>query len=98
MDRCPRMRDYLKPEDLNTDACVKLAGQVLKDAAADLITATRQYAQKPDKENRAHLKLCLAFYSSDWFTSLSCVLADGPAVARELMLHAVPGRCVEVTL
>lgn len=33
MDRLPRMKDTLRPEDLNTDACVTLAAEILKGAA-----------------------------------------------------------------
>lgn len=84
MDRLPRMKDTIKPEDLNTNACVKLAETVLKDAAEDYICARRRADACPSKENLAHLRTCREFYLSDWFLALSGGVAEGSAVVREL--------------
>ena len=81
----PRMAEYLKPEDLNTDACVALASQILQDAAKDYIHARRALDHAPGHGPAVdHYRRCRRFYLSDWFTALSGGLADGEAVMREL--------------
>ena len=87
----PRMKDYLKPSDLDTDGCVSLAAEVLKGAAADLEDAARRNAARPTKENRAHLKSCRDFYSTQWFAALSCGLVDGEKVADQIVKSALRG-------
>ena len=84
-DRAPRMKDYLKPEDLNTEACVTLAAVVLKDAADAYVHARRAVRMDPgNKDAIAHLRECRAFYKSDYFIALSCGSADGEAVMEQL--------------
>ena len=92
MDALPRMRDYLEPEDLNTEACVTLAAQVMREAAEAYIHAKRRAMSSPSIENRAHLKTCEEFYRSDWFKALSCGLVDGEAVIKELNTQIEEGR------
>lgn len=89
MDRLPRMKDYLKAEDLNTDACVTLATEILREAAQELAATAVRAATHPDKDTIAHLAQLRKFYASDWFAALSCGLVDGPAVAREIERDAV---------
>ena len=85
IDRMPRMKDCLKPEDLDTRACVLLAATVLEESAEAYKQARRHAMTNPrDKGARASLDTCRAFYRSDWFKALSCGLADGNAVMREL--------------
>ena len=82
MDARPRMKDYLKAEDLDTDTCVALAAEILKGAAYDLTIAAQRAAHCPDKGNLGHLKACRAFYASNWFKVLTCgAVADGRGVA-----------------
>lgn len=88
----PRMKDYLKPEDLNTEACIDLAAAVLEEQAIALTHAARKAASWPSKENHAHLKTCRDFYKSDWYKVLSCGLADGEAVAQQIIKRALSGR------
>ena len=92
MDKMPRMKDTLRPEDLNTNACVKLAETVLKEAAEDYICARRRADVCPSEENLGHLKICREFYLSDWFLALSGGVAEGSAVVRELDRIARGGR------
>lgn len=90
MDRLPRMKDTLRAEDLNTEACVTLAADVWKESAEALTHAARQAAINPTKENHHHLRTCMKFYESDWFKILSCgTVEDGSAVAREIVKHAL---------
>jgi hypothetical protein len=97
-DRLPRMVDHLKAGDLNTDACVTLAAEVLKEAANELTSAAVHAARHPSKENLAHLKGCRGFYASDWFEILSCgAVADGPGVAQQIIRMALRGTKVEET-
>lgn len=84
MDNLPRMKDTLTAEDLNTEACVTLAGVVLNEAADAYVHARRRCNSSPSPENRAHLKNCIDFYRSDWFRALSCGLVEGDAAMREL--------------
>ena len=98
MDQIPRMKDYLKAEDLNTDACVTLAAEILKGAAQDLSTAAVRAAVNPDKGNLAHLRECRRFYETDWFKVLTCgAVEDGPGVARQIIKMALRSEKVEVT-
>lgn len=87
-----RMIDYLKPEDLDTEACITLAQTILSEAGAALMHAVRRYNEWPSPENRAHLATCRAFYRSDLFTALSCGVADGETVIRQLTKQALLGR------
>ena len=97
MDRLPRMVDYLKAGDLNTDACVTLAAEVLKEAANELTSAAVHAARHPNKENLAHLNVCRSFYESDWFKILSLgAVEDGASVARQIIKQALRGTKVEV--
>ena len=92
IDRLPRMKDYLKPEDLNTTACVNLAATVLGEQAKELAHAARRYANFPSKENRHTLMTLKKFYESDWFEVLSCGLADGKKAAEDIIRHALQGK------
>jgi hypothetical protein len=96
MDRLPRMKDTLRPEDLDTDACVTLAAEILKGAAGELSSAAVSAARHPSKENLAHLNSCRAFYESDWFKILTCgAVEDGAGVARMIIRRALRGTKVE---
>lgn len=96
MDRLPRMKDTLRPEDLNTDACVTLAAEILKDAANALASAAITASRHPSKENLAHLNSCRAFYESDWFKILTCgAVEDGAGIARMIIRRALRGTKVE---
>ena len=53
LDHSRRMAAYLKPEDLNTDACLTLASTVLEEAAEALTQAVRRYNDWPSEENMA---------------------------------------------
>ena len=84
-----RMADYLKPEDLNTDACVELAGVILSEAGAEYIHAVRAVQANPTNKDAAdHLRACKAFYRSDYFVALSMGAADGEAVMQKLAAQA----------
>ena len=87
-----RMIDYLKPEDLDTEGCITLAQTILSEAGAALMHAVRRYNDWPSKENHAHLETCRAFYRSDLFVALSCGVADGETVIRQLTKQALLGR------
>ena len=94
-DNMPRMKDYLKPEDLNTDACVDLAAAVLGEQQDALTHAARKAAAHPTKENLQHLENLRNFYKSDWFKVLSCGLADGEEIAQRIIKRAVRGMKVK---
>ena len=84
-----RMADYRKPEDLNTDACVELAGMILAEAGAEYIHAVRAVRANPtNKDAAAHLRACKAFYRSNYFAALSMGAVDGEAVMRKLAARA----------
>ena len=50
------MENYLKPEDLNTDACVDLAAAVLGEQQDALTHAARKAAAQSMKDARAELR------------------------------------------
>lgn len=87
-----RMIDYLKPEDLDTEACITLAQTILSEAGAALMHDVRRYNDWPCPLNWQHLATCRAFYHSDLFTALSCGVADGETVIRQLTKQALLGR------
>ena len=91
IDRMPRLKDYMKPQDLNTDACVKLAATVLEEQAAELAHAARRYANHPTDENLKELKRIREWYESECFDALSCGLADGKTVAKGVIKNALRG-------
>ena len=88
----PRMKDYLKPEDLNTEACVDLAATVLSEQAEALTHAAREAAVRPNKENLSRLETLRNFYRSDWFKVLSLGLADGEQAMKQIIKDALRGR------
>ena len=92
LDKAPRMTDTLTPEDLDTEGCIMLAQTILSEAGKALMHAVRRYNEWPSEENRAHLDTCKAFYRSDLFTALSCGVADGETVIRQLTKQALLGR------
>ena len=84
-----RMAEYLKPEALDTEACVELAGVILAEAGAEYIHAVRAVRDNPtNKEAAAHLRACKAFYRSDFFAALSMGAVDGEAVMQKLAAKA----------
>lgn len=94
LDHARRMADYLKPDDLNTEACLTLASAVLEEAGEALVHAVRRYSDWPSDENHAHLRTCQAFYRSDTYTALSCGVADGETVIKQLTKSALRGRTI----
>ena len=85
----PRMKDYLKPEDLNTEACIDLAAAVLGEQQDALTHAARMAAVRLNKENLSRLETMRNFYRSDWFKVLSCGLADGEQVMKQIIKRAL---------
>lgn len=84
-----RMNDYLKPEDLNTEACLELASVILSEAGAEYIHAVRAVRANPtNKDAAAHLRACKTFYRSDYFTALSMGAVDGETVMQKLAAQA----------
>ena len=81
----------MKPEDLNTTGCVKLAATVLEEQAVELEHAARRYANHPSDENMKQLKRIREWYESEWFDILSCGLADGKTVAKDIIKNALRG-------
>ena len=94
-DNMPRMKDYLKPQDLNTDACVDLAAAILSEMQDALTYAARKAAAHPNEENLRHLESMRNFYKSDWFNVLSCGLADGEQIAQRIIKRALRGMKVK---
>ena len=90
-ERMPRMKDYLKPEDLNTKGCVTLAATVLEEQADELAHAARRYANHPSKENGEHLRKLREWYESPMFEALSCGITDGKTAAKKIIKDALRG-------
>ena len=89
LDTAPRLADTMRARDLNLDACIKLAGSVLSEAALEYINARRELNRNPgDRDARHHIIEIRRFYKSDYFKALSNGLADGDAVMYELDKHA----------
>lgn len=85
----PRLRDYLDPQDLNTEGCVRLVSVILREAAEDYLHTRRFLRQNPgDRHAAEHMRHCEAFYKSDLFKVLSAGLVTGEAVMRQLDLMA----------
>ena len=95
IDRMPRMRDYLEPRDLNTEACLTLAQVVLSEQAKELTEAARRAAEHPNKENLHHLRVCQDFYRSELFAALSCGVVDGEVAMKQIVKDALRGRKVK---
>lgn len=95
MDTMPRLKDYMKAEDLNTDGCLNLVAAIMREQAQDLTSAARRYNVYPSKENREHLEQCRSFYRSDLFKALSCGMVDGEQVMKKIIKDALRGRIRE---
>jgi len=85
MDARPRMKDYLKPEDLSTEGCVRLATRILTDAAEAYILARRHLDQDPANKNAIeHYRLSREFYNRELFAALSLGEMSPRATVKEL--------------
>lgn len=85
IDAMPRMKDYLKAEDLNNEGCVRLATEILRGAAEDYMQARRELVKNPmDKMAAEHFRRCQRFYKSDYFDALSMGQIEGETVMKEL--------------
>lgn len=84
MDRYPRMIDTVDPDSLNTDACAKLASEILLGIAHDYIIAMRRYRKKPTQENQRNLQRIRRRIKSDYYANLSAGLVSPQAVMDEL--------------
>ena len=91
MDQMPRMKDYLKTDDLDTDACVTLAAKILADTANEYVRTRRRCDACPSRENLDHLRVCVNFYLSEFYTALSGGLVDGKAAMEALDRQARGG-------
>ena len=91
IDSMPRLKDYMKPQDLNTNACVNLAATVLSEQADELAHAARRYANHPSKENGEHLRKLREWYESPMFEALSCGITDGKTAAKKIIKDALRG-------
>lgn len=96
MDERPRMREYMEPEDMNLQGCLKLAATVLSEQGEALTEAARRAAACPSAENFKHLKTLREFYESDLFTAYSCGVIDGRTAANAIIKKALSGREVRV--
>ena len=84
-DKHPRMREYMKPEDLDTDGCVALCAEVLKSAAEDYVRTRQALNARPNnKDIKGHMKVCENFYRSSYVRALSCGLVDPDTVMADL--------------
>ena len=92
MDERPRMQEYMRAQDLNSLACLKLAEAILQEQGAALMDATRKTVNAPTRENKSHLETLINFYRSEWFDALSCGAIDGETAAKRLMEKALEGR------
>jgi len=90
-----RMKDYLTPEDLDDGACLDLATELLSGMAEDLRRAAKRYAEYPNKDNMAHLKICRDMYQTDLFAALSCGTVDGKVAAKAIIKDALRGKRLE---
>lgn len=91
LDRSRRMIDYLKPEQLETRACVDLASEILAGMAHELSRAAKAYARHPNKETEANLRMCRNVFASDYFAALSSGVVDGEQAARTIIKDALRG-------
>lgn len=90
-DTVPRVKDYLRPEDLDTEGCLRLVRQIMKDAAAEYMQARRTLNAEPhNKGAQMRMRACREFYTSDWFKALACGLVQGETV-MELLDKRVKG-------
>lgn len=64
---------------------------MLEEQAAELAHAARRYANCPSAENHKQLKRIREWYESEWFDALSCGLADGKTVAKNIIKKALRG-------
>lgn len=95
IDRMPRLKDYMRPQDLNTNACINLAATVLSEQARELAHAARRYASFPSADNGAHLKTLREWYETPMFDALSCGMVDGKTAAKNIIRDALRGVKVE---
>ena len=92
IDRLPRMKDYMKPEDLNDEGVVNLVAEVLRGMEEALTAAARRAAYSPSEDNLRHLKLMRELYQTDWFTTMTLGAVDGRQVAETIIRRALRGQ------
>ena len=87
-----RMEFYMTPDDLNTEACVELAGEILSGLADELSETALRATKSPTRCNLDALAALRRLYRSDYFKALSAGVADGDAVCRHIIRNALMGR------
>jgi hypothetical protein len=87
-----RLRDRMRPEDLDTAACVELAGEILKGLADALSEAAVRAAESQTESSLSALKTLRNMYKSDYFGALSGGVVDGETAARQIIREALRGR------
>ena len=69
-----RLKDRLKPEELNDDWCVMLLAALLRAAASEYQDAKTVLASQPNnKDAIVHVEKCRRFYLSEYFANLTGV-------------------------
>ena len=86
-----RMKDYMKPEDMDTGGCLELASAILRQQAEELTVAVQRAAKFPSNGNLQHVRDIKKFYKGDMFKILSCGLIDGEVALREIVRAALKG-------
>lgn len=89
LDALPRMRDTVRPESLDTDACVNLASEILRGLAVDYACALRRVRYNPaNPDAREELARMRRIYMSDYFAALTMGMVDPRAVMSEIERHS----------
>lgn len=96
IDRLPRMKDYMKPEDLNDEGVINLVAEVLRSMEEDLTAAARRAAYRPSDDNLQHLKLTRELYQTDWFATMTLGAVDGRQVAETIIRRALRGQKINI--
>ena len=85
----PRMADYLRPDDLDTDGCLLLVREIMAGAHTELTEAVRNHIRHPNSETRAHLESAKRFYRSRYFGALSLGTVDGETALKQIVRDAL---------
>lgn len=84
VDDAPRMKDYMKPEDIDTEGAYALVAAIVRGASEEYIQRLRAMKRHPhDREVIFMYKRSRDFFLSDYFHKLTNL--DGEAVLQQII-------------
>lgn len=88
LDTSPRMREYMRPEDLNDEGCILLAQTILSEARQKLLSAIIADRRERSKKSAAARRDAEYFFTTPFYEALALGAVDGRATIEHIEREA----------